>query len=347
LVASWVSAFETRPGLFEEIQAFSRKNPSHLQGRPLALRYKSGDTITRPGKQTPWIVMTRILCLSAVVVIGLVATPAALAQPAPKTEKITVQVRPGATTAYLGLVDGKKPAAAVVLLAGGDGVLDLGPAGSIGTDLRLNFLIRSRELFARQGLYPAVLDAPSDREEGMNGAYRLSLQRAGEIGQVIAHLKSRLGVPVWLVGTSSSSLSIVNAAARLPLADLPRPDGVVTTSSMTEPTPYCRKTVFEAQLSAIRVPVLVVSHRDDSCKCSSRLRGLGQQVHCRADRSLREGTQGFHKWPVARVRPLPRARAARLLRGAGSELDRRLDQGPLRSRYRSGCLMPNAAIRIA
>jgi hypothetical protein len=170
--------------------------------------------------------------------------------------------------AYLGLVDGKKPAAAVVLVAGGKGVLDLGPTGSIGTDLRLNLLIRSRELFARQGLYVAALDAASDREGGMNGAYRLSLQHAREIGLVIAHLKDRLRTPVWLVGTSSGSLSIVNAAARLPLGDIPGPDGVVTASSQTVLTPYCGKTVYDASLPAVRVPVLVTSHRDDACACS-------------------------------------------------------------------------------
>jgi hypothetical protein len=185
-----------------------------------------------------------------------------------KQELLSVQVRPGAIVTYLGLVGSAKPAGTVVLLAGGRGVLGLGPKGSIQTDLRLNFLIRSRELFARQGFYVAALDAPSDREEGMNGAYRLSLQHARDIGQLIAHLKGRLGVPVWVVGTSSSTLSAVNAAARLPAGDLPRPDGIVITSSMTELTPFCGATVYEASLSSVRVPVLIVSHRDDACECS-------------------------------------------------------------------------------
>jgi pimeloyl-ACP methyl ester carboxylesterase len=156
----------------------------------------------------------------------------------------------------------------VVLLVGGNGVLGLGRGGSIEAGLRFNFLIRSRELFARQSLYVAVLDAPSDRGEGMNGAYRLTLQHAREIGAVIAHLKSRLDVPVWLVGTSSSSISAANAAARLPIAALPRADGIVMTSSLTVLTSNCRRTVHDASLSAIRVPVLVVSHRDDGCECS-------------------------------------------------------------------------------
>jgi hypothetical protein len=210
--------------------------------------------------------MTKTLCLSAAVLASLLAMlpgPAWAGQ-----EVITVQVRPGASMTYLGLVGREKPAAAVLLLAGGKGVLNLAPLGSIGTNLRLNFLIRSRELFARQGLYVAALDAASDREDGMNGAYRLSLQHAREIGQVIAHLKGRLGVPVWVVGTSSSSMSAVNAAARLPTAGLPHPDGIVVTSSQTVLTSYCGKTVYDASLSAIRVPVLIVSHRDDGCECS-------------------------------------------------------------------------------
>jgi hypothetical protein len=96
---------------------------------------------------------------------GLLATQLAPARAAPKQELISVQVRPDTTMTYLGLVGHGKPAAAVVLLTGGKGVLGLEPDGSIGTDLRLNFLIRSRALFARQGLYVAALDAACDREE--------------------------------------------------------------------------------------------------------------------------------------------------------------------------------------
>lgn len=217
--------------------------------------------------------MRKTFGVPALFLAGLLAPPLAPALTAQqgtdlKQKLVAVQVRPGATVTYLGLVGSAKPAAAVVLLAGGKGVLGLGPKGSIRTDLRLNFLIRSRELFAHQGFYVAALDAPSDREEGMDGAYRLSLQHAREIGQVIAHLKGRLGVPVWVIGTSSSTLSVVNVAARLPAADLPRPEGIVITSSMIELTPLCRVTVYEASLSSIRVPVLIISHRDDACECS-------------------------------------------------------------------------------
>jgi hypothetical protein len=229
------------------------------------------------------------LALASLLVPSLASIGWAQQAEAPPTEVVAVQVRPGVVMNYLGLVGIGKPTAAVILLPGGKGVLSLGPAGSIGTDLKQNFLIRSRELFAREGFYVAALDTASDREGGMDGAYRLSLQHAREIGHVIANLKSRLGVPVWLVGTSSGTLSIVNAAVRLPMSDpmgsgrasqphLPRPDGVVATSSQTVLTPYCGKTVYEASLSTIQVPVLVVSHRNDGCECSPGSAAAGTKL---------------------------------------------------------------------
>jgi len=227
--------------------------------------------------------MTKTFCVSALVLVSLLAAPLASTATAQQAKGLTqelvaVQVRPGVTVSYLGLVAPAKPSAAVVLLAGGQGLLSLGQAGSIGTDLRRNFLIRSRELFALQGFYVAALDAASDLDEGMNGAYRLSLRHARELGHVIAHLKGRLGVPVWLVGTSSSTLSVASAGARLPAASLPRPDGIVMTSSMTELTPYCLKSVYDAPLSAIRGPVLVVSHRDDGCACTPGSAAAGSRL---------------------------------------------------------------------
>jgi hypothetical protein len=195
-----------------------------------------------------------------------------------KIEVITVEVRPSATMKYLGLAGSEPPKAAVILLAGGNNVLNLGPTGSIGTDLRLNFLIRSRELFARQGLYVAALDVASDRRGGMDGNIRLSQQYAQDIAKVIAEIKQRTGAPVWLVSTSSSTLSAAAAAARL-AASSARPHGIVLTSTQsTLVAGFCGKTVYDAALSAIRGPVFVVSHRDDGCKCSPGSAAVGTRL---------------------------------------------------------------------
>jgi len=199
----------------------------------------------------------------AVALMG--ALPCAAQAQQLKTETITVNVRPGATMRYLAVSPGE-PKAAVILLPGGNGALKLDAGGQIGSNLSGNFLIRSRGMFAREGLYVASLDAASDQQAGMNGQVRLSPQHAQDVAKVIADVKTRAGVPVWIIGTSAGTLTAANVGARL-RGD--RPHGVVFTSTMTQlQAGHCGKSVYDAQLSAISVPVLVVSHSEDGCGCS-------------------------------------------------------------------------------
>jgi hypothetical protein len=167
------------------------------------------------------------------------------------------------------------PKTAVILLAGGKGALRLSPAGDFG-DLRLNFLIRSRDQFARQALSVASLDASSDNLGGMNGKIRMSAEHAQDVGKVIAEIKKRTGVPVWVIGTSAGTLSAANVGAR----STPLPDGIVLTSTMTtlDSTGYCGMTVYTAPLASIRKPVLVVSHKDDGCACSPGATDVGAKL---------------------------------------------------------------------
>lgn len=156
----------------------------------------------------------------------------------------------------------------------------LSPSGSIG-NLGLNFLIRWREQFARRGLYVAALDAASDRQGGMDGAIRLSRQHAQDIGKVVADVKNRTGgAAVWLVGTSAGTLSAANAGARLSAADAAmRPRGIVLTSTQTTlAAGYCGKSVHDAALGEIRLPVLIVSHQDDGCPCSPGNAAVGARL---------------------------------------------------------------------
>jgi pimeloyl-ACP methyl ester carboxylesterase len=207
----------------------------------------------------------------------LLAAAPALSAPA---EVVDVNVRPGATMRYLAIAPEGQAKAAVILLAGGNGALRLSPTGTIGR-LGGNFLIRSRELFARQGLFVAALDASSDNSNGMNGAIRLSARHAEDIGRVVADVRNRTaGAAVWLVGTSAGTLSAANAAARLSGAEVSmRPAGVVLTSTMTTlGAPECGKTVYDAPLVDIRVPVLVVSHENDACPCSPGSSVVGSRL---------------------------------------------------------------------
>src|ERR1700730_10556188 len=164
-------------------------------------------------------------------------------------------------------------AVAVVLFPGGNGTLHIAGDGSVSYRAR-NYLIRSRELFLNAGVdFVAAVDAPSDRADGMDGAFRLSQAHADDIAKVIGDVRARSGLPVWLIGNSAGTLSTAGVAARL---EAPRfdPDGIVLTSTMAQldDKGHCGKTVFEAKLAAIRRPVLIVSHQSDGCVCSPAAR---------------------------------------------------------------------------
>ena len=225
-----------------------------------------------PTRRTPrWVA-------EAAAALSVVALPTGPVLAQFKTEVVAVDVRPGVTMKYLEIRGSGTPSATVILFAGGNGVLGLQPSGKIGTDLSLNFLIRSRELFAREGLAVAALDAASDRRTGMNGEIRLSARHAQDVARVITILKKRIPAPVWLVGTSSGTISAASVAARLAQSGS-RPDGVVLTSTQsTLVSELCGRTVYFARLDAIPVPVLAVSHRDDGCPCSPGSAAAGARL---------------------------------------------------------------------
>ena len=81
-------------------------------------------------------------------------------------EVLSLESRPGIRQAFI-LIQPVEAKAAVILFAGGHGALELEtksgrPRMRWGAN---NFLVRTRDLFARQKLMVAVIDAPSDRQE--------------------------------------------------------------------------------------------------------------------------------------------------------------------------------------
>ncbi len=218
--------------------------------------------------------------ISALAIAPLFALSLALPAHAQlKTEVVTVDVRPGVTMSYLGVADTAPAKAAIILFAGGNGALNLSPSGAIGSGLRSNFLIRVRQKFAAQGFYVVALDAASDQQSGMNGVVRLSQQYAQDVAKVIADVKKRTNLPVWLVGTSAGTMSVASVASQL--ASSPqRPSGIVLTSTMTtlSQADNCGRSVYNASLAAIKGPVFVVSHRDDGCGCSPGTADVGAKL---------------------------------------------------------------------
>ncbi len=181
---------------------------------------------------------------------------------------VDLATRPDVTERYAAFAPDGAPRAAVILFVGGNGLVRIPDHPGPSWQNPGNFLSRSRENFRRRGLYVAVVDSPSDHPRGMGDNFRISAKHAEDMAAVIADLRKRApGVPVWLVGTSRGSISAANVAARLkgPAAA----DGVVLTSSVTRMAPNAKgskDTVFDTDLSAIRIPALVVYHRADRCE---------------------------------------------------------------------------------
>jgi len=193
--------------------------------------------------------------------IAVFVTAMALQANAQVTQKVVdIPTRPGVTLRMLTLAP-PMPKAAVVLFAGGHGGLQIFPNGSLKWGDG-NFLVRTRQLFADQGLMVAVVDAPSDRQSPPYlGGFRQTPEHVADIRAVIAWMREESKTPVWLVGTSRGTQSVAYIATELSGSD--GPDGIVLTSTILADDKS--RPVPAMPLGKIRIPVLVVHHVEDGC----------------------------------------------------------------------------------
>ncbi len=225
-------------------------------------------------------------------------------------ELVTIQTHDRTTTLYALAQPRPAPAegarVALVLLVGGGGHLDFDDRGC-SRALRGNSLVRMLPLFHAASFVTALVDAPSDHpgEDGLAG-FRIAGEHAEDLGKVIADVRTRTNLPVWLIGTSRGTISAVNAAARL--SGSAAPDGLVLTSALTSGYSGGRKewvahTVFDLPLESIRAPVLVVGHAEDKCvrtppdlmgNITGRTNGVREQVVTVAGGPGEPGPQSVH-----------------------------------------------------
>jgi len=163
----------------------------------------------------------------------------------------TLPTRPGVTERFM-LITPDHPVASLILFSGGDGQLNINERGDIRTG-KNNFLVRTRDQWAAQGFQVAVVDIPSD------GVERDSYRYAQDIRSVAEFLKKKSNIPVWLVGTSRGTTSAASVSVKFAADNLF--NGVVLTSSILDG----EGSVTAFDLSRIKVPVLVVHHRNDGC----------------------------------------------------------------------------------
>jgi len=173
---------------------------------------------------------------------------------------VDIPTRPGVTQRMI-VIAPPSPKAAVVLIAGGHGGLQIFPNGSLKWGDG-NFVVRTRQLFADQGLMVAVVDAPSDRQSPPYlGGFRQKPEHAEDIKAVIAWMREQSKAPVWLVGTSRGTQSAAFVATQLSGPE--GPDGIVLSSTIL--TDDKGRPVPAMPLRRIQIPVLVVHHEQDGC----------------------------------------------------------------------------------
>ena len=167
------------------------------------------------------------------------------------------------------------PKGAVILLAGGDGRLDITPAGEI-TKLRFNQLVRTRALYERAGYVTLVPDIAPGFKAGASGVvelYRASRAFAQDIGAMVKYLRGFVPKPIIAVGTSRGSLSVANAVAKLKADGEQRPDAAVLTSAFLRVGAHVPGlTVFKlanGNPRALDVPTMLVWHVTDACPHTS------------------------------------------------------------------------------
>jgi len=181
-------------------------------------------------------------------------------------ELVTLQTRPGVTQSFfIAHMGGRKAEAVALLLIGGGGNISLRVENGQIRFAQGNFLPRSRREFIRNGIVPVILDNPSDQQAGagMSDNFRAGAAHAADLRAVAGEAKKRYpGLPVFVVGTSRSTLS----AAYLAVSLHPEVAGAVLSSSLFY-TDIRQRSVALAGFdwSKVKMPLLLVHHEDDGC----------------------------------------------------------------------------------
>lgn len=173
----------------------------------------------------------------------------------------SIATRPGVTLDYLLMPAPRQPLRDVlVLFPGGNGA---GPFRLIeeGTVFGWSFLVRSADSMVRSGLSVVAVNPPSDHQNGMSSGFRESPEHAEDIARLLAELERDGFERIYLVGNSRGTISVISLAARL---NNPRIKGIILTSTL-EYENFMRWLPLER----ISQPVLMIHHRQDSCRVSS------------------------------------------------------------------------------
>ncbi|MBN3726606.1 alpha/beta hydrolase [Burkholderia sp. Ac-20379] len=144
----------------------------------------------------------------------------------------------------------------IVMFPGGAGDVGIERDGALRHDN--NFVVRTRELWARLGYGVVIVDAigrESMRGERSTEAYRSVLR------EILDYAHTLTDQPLWAMGTSQGSIAAMAAGSAARDGELA---GIVLTESVSV-VGHSGETVFDARPERVRAPALVVANRDDTC----------------------------------------------------------------------------------
>jgi serine aminopeptidase S33 family len=196
--------------------------------------------------------------------LALAALAATLAAGALAQEIVTVTTRAGVTQSFfIANMGAVKLEAVALLFSGGGGNIRLRMEDGEVRFGAQNFLPRSRAHFIRNGILPVIMDNPSDQQSGagMSDDFRVGRAHQADVRAAVAEVKRRYpGLPVFLVGTSRSTISVAHLGRTMG-EDV---SGVVLSASLWRANHPGALAAFD--WTSVRVPLLVVHHREDGCR---------------------------------------------------------------------------------
>ena len=179
-------------------------------------------------------------------------------------ELVTLNTRPGISQSFL-LLEPKDTAKGVaILLPGHKGEIKFGKTSDGNYEIAkvpgggLTASRAMRERLRQGGFAVAIIAPPSDRNQ-LSPEFRKSTEHFEDIRVVIDYLQNRYGSKPSLHGSCLASLSVASIATRL------RGDGISRVVLSSARSTGKAGAVTEFERGAVKMPVLLVNHRDDSC----------------------------------------------------------------------------------
>jgi alpha/beta superfamily hydrolase len=184
-------------------------------------------------------------------------------------ELVSLPTRAGITDSYL-LIENKSATPKIVVIAfvGGFGAIGLAARRNelpLKFGPTTNFLIRVRNDLVDADFAEVVVDAPSDKlPQGMSDDFRLGPDHLADIRAVLDDVRKRFpDAKVFLMGTSRGTISAAALGAKLGDAV----QGTILTTTVTNRDKQ-GPGLSTFNFASVRIPVLLVHHRDDACPMS-------------------------------------------------------------------------------